>query len=1288
MYSRVAKLLTIFFLTLTISGLFSSTRPESSQTNCPQTKTSSEPVLAIGKIPNSKRDEIYLNGTWQFIPAVGSSQQEPPKNGWGSIWVPGDWQRENHNSFPGLIKRSTSSEWENFEGKTLSKAWYQRSIDIPANWAGRAIILDISRISTDALVYVNGINCGQINWPYGAVDITKAVKPGSTANISLLVVAAADEKETSVLMGPTEIYTTEAQLNSRGLIGEVRLLARPVGAHVSDVFVQTSTRQKQIKLDIELSNVTQAGQVNIVAKMFDEKGNVERQFTATANVAARPNQVVQVAWDWPNPRLWDVGTPNLYWLRLSVQGSGIDDEYDQRFGFREFWIEGRKFYLNGKEIRFRPLLHDDEWRGWGVGVPEVIDRLLDSYCWAGFNIAELWPWNHDERGRWHFRELFAERADLKGFPIMAPALSMTHLYITGKWKDELIRNRWQEKMVADLRRYRNHPSILMWANSPNLFGHGDDQNPLRIGKKKVEGTLGADNDKRWQQLFPIGEAVVSIIKKYDPTRPVMVHQGAAVGDVYALNSYLNIIPLQEREEWLSHWVHYGDMPYMVVEFGTPFSATMMRGRNGFRNAIASEPLVTEYNAIYLGKEAYQLETPEYRQKIREFFIKEQKYKSWHNQSVIDFSPGFQKLQQLFITNTWRSWRTFGITGGMIPWQNAYGWQASEAGKEMVNIGPFQKGRRGPYVQKVRKSLWYNFQLEGNIIQPAGIALMENNSPTLAYLAGSKTAFTAKDHNYYTGEKLQKQVVLINDTRQKQPFDFEWKVLVSGSHVGSGKKVGSIETAETLFFPIEVNLPKNITSEKVDGEIILEARIGSKKHRDRFPFRVFKLPQESISQKSEKNIAVFDTTGKTTAMLKQLGYSVVPWDGSQTPSLIAIAREALSNKQKLPGNLETFIRNGGRAIIFAQNPEWIRNTLGFRVAPHLSRRVFPIDETHPALKGLDEIDLRDWRGESTLVVAYPNTLNGGVKLSPHGSPWYGWHWGNRGALSSAAIEKPHLSGWRAILESEFDLAYSPLMELDYGKGRLILNTLDLEDYYTVEPAAAKIAKQIIDYALTAPLSPKTEKVILIGSDANAAQLDAMGLIYQRSDTLENDAGLVIIGAGANIKEETLRNYISAGGKVFFMPQYTTTGVLGMRGRFVKNFGGSINVPKWAETRGISASDLRARSYYDAWILEAGGEKAANGLLSRVVLGKGVAIFSQIDPNILNADEKTYLRLTRWRHTRAIAQILANMGASFKADSLFFEAIANADKGKHSESFYHPDFKSDFELGDDPYRYYRW
>jgi hypothetical protein len=55
----------------------------------------------------------------------------------------------------------------------------------------------------------------------------------------------------------------------------------------------------------------------------------------------------------------------------------------------------------------------------------------------------------------------------------------------------------------------------------------------------------------------------------------------------------------------------------------------------------------------------------------------------------------------------------------------------------------------------------------------------------------------------------------------------------------------------------------------------------------------------------------------------------------------------------------------------------------------------------------------------------------------------------------------------------------------------------------------------------------------------------------------------------------------------------------------------------------------------------------------VSAKGVVLWVQVDPRRFNADENTYLRFTRWRSTRALSQVLANLGASFKTDSLVFD-----------------------------------
>ena len=1267
MNNQLAKIIGLFFAAAITFGFigYALQNPNSVSNSVMSIGFPNLTSVAAGAIDN-KRDQIYLNGTWQFVPAIGNPQNPPPSPSWGSIQVPGNWQEEKNESIPGIISRGTGPAWEKFNSQQLSKAWYQRTVEIPSDWKNRRIFIDLARVSTDAIIFVNDINSGQIEWPYGTIEITKLAQPGQNT-ISILVAAVSDEQDKTVIMGPTEIYTTKSNLQSRGIIGEVRIFSLPPGPLISDVFVQTSTRNQQIKLDVELKDVKQNGQIQLVAQMLDENGKIEQKFTGTAQVQTKPIQTVKVQWDWKNPRIWDAGKPNLYTLKLEVKGSGVNTQYDQPFGFREFWIEGRKFFLNGTEFRLRPILHPDSWES---GTVEGSDKLIEGYNKAGFNIVETWPWNHDERGKWHFRELFSERADLKGFPVMAPALDISLLASNGKWNNRQIRDRWKSRMTTEMRRYRNHPSILMWATSPNFFGNTDDQNPRRIGKKVVAGTLDAN---RLRDITTLANESFASMKSVDPTRPVMVHQGANFGDVYALNSYLNVIPLQEREEWISEWSKTGEMPYMVVEFGTPLHATMMRNRAGFGNVIVSEPLMTEFAAIYLGKQAYELETTAYKNKIREQFVKGQEYKSWHLNKELDFAPAFQKLQQLFSTNTWRSWRTFGMSGGMIPWSEGHGWQVSDAGRTKVDIGEFQPGRRGVYLKQVSKSLLYHLQPEAYTIHPSGEAIMKNNSSTLAWIAGSSPAFTAKDHTFWAGGKLAKQVVLINDTRAKQNFAFTWRVLLGGQEVGKGKKQGTIDTAGTLFFPIDVKLPNDILG-KTDGEISLTAKVGDRTHADIFTFRAFATPT-----KIKDTIAIFDPVGKTSAMLKQLGDELVPWNGSQVSSLLIIGREAFSSGQNLPGNLETFVRNGGKAIVFPQRREWLINK-GLRVAEHISRRVYPIDSNHPVVSGLDEVDLRDWTGESTLLEAYPDTIQKPSRLSPANTPWYGWHWGNRGGVSSASIEKPHRTSWRPILESEFDLAYSPLMELDYGKGRLILNELDLEDHFAADPGAAQLAQTLLSYGMDSVVSGKPDRVVLIGGDGDAKKLDSLGVIYQRANGLSKDVGLAIVGAQANVKDSDLRAYLNGGGKAFFLPRQVPVAGLGVGLQQSKDFGGSLAVPIWDEVRGVSGSDLRSRSFYDTWLIKSGGEIGADGLLSRVAVGKGVAIFSQLDPDSLNADAKTYLRFTRWRQTRANAQILANLGASFKTDGVVF----NGSSGE----FYHSDYRTDFENGDDPYRYYRW
>ena len=1203
-----------------------------------------EPVEAL----SAKRGQICLNGLWRFVPAVGPAASDP-KEGWGWTRVPGSWAGTYF--LPGLVTRGRGDAWRGVDGRDLAKAWYERTVRVPAEWAGRAIVLDLARVSTDAVVFANRVECGRVAWPYGEVDITKAVKPGHDAAIRLLVVATAEEKEVDVFMGPNQVSKSKRGLAARGLIGDVLLRSRPQGAYVSDVFVRTSVRKQQLALEVELADVAQHEEIHVTARVLDGRGREAKVFKTMRKIIPAARRKYVFAWDWADPNLWDLGQANLYTVKLQIKGAGLDDEYAQRFGFREFWIEGRRFFLNGTEIRLRPFhCHDEKPI---AGTRELIDAAIDGARWAGFNIQELWPWNHDERGAVHYRGLWCEAADAKGWPLMAPALSMSHL--VGRWEEPGVKERWERRMDADLRRFRNHPSALMWATSANRFGHGDDQNPRRVGVKK-----GID-DTAWQRRAKAGEDAVATIKQHDPTRPVMVHQGGPVGDVYALNNYLCLIPLQEREEWLSHWAQHGDMPYMVVEFGTPLHCTFMRGRAGGGwgrgvGATYSEPLMTEFCAIYLGRDAYELERAEYRARMRERFVGGVKYKSWQGNGDLDRAPANQRLQYLFSRNTYRAWRTMGCTGGMIPWAYGHGWQRCPPPEERVPLPPFEPGRRGTWPRNVRKSFLHAMRPQGMTLYPGARGIMEANGPTLAWITGPAGAFTAKDHSFIPGQGVQKQVCVINDTRLPQEFALAWRATVDGRSVASGREKGRLAAAETLFVPLQFAIPPAIDGDKVDGEIELAASVGQHKHTDRFAFRVF----EPIGP-AKRTVHAVDPVGKTTAMLVRQGYTVRPWKGEGDARLVVIGRDALSAGQPMPSRLEEFVRTGGRALVFTQQPEWMRAYLGFRVGRYAARRAFPVDPRHHAVRGLDSADLRDWAGSSELVEPHPvydftpNTKRGG-----HGNPYWGWRWGNRGAVCSAPVEKPHLSSWRPILECEFDLAYTPLMELDYGRGRVVWCTLDLEEHSVTDPAADRLARRIVTYAATAALHPKASKVALMGGEKSQRLLMGLGLMFEQATRLPSDADLVIVGPDAECDERALALRVERGGKVLFLARAGEAAPLSVQLEEVAAFAGSLHVPDWPCCRGLSASDLRWRTTHHAWLVKRGGEVGADGLLARLRFGQGVAVVCQIDPGRFDTEKETFFRYTRWRQTRALAQIIANLGGTFDMDGRVFHPMTDAER----------------------------
>lgn len=1213
-----------------------------------------EPVETI----SPRRATICLNGLWRFMPAHLSAAVTPLETGWGWLRVPGSWRP---GPLPAPI-RGSGPCWQGFNGESPA-AWYERELFVPADWAGRAILLDLQRVCTDAAVFIDEREVGKVAWPGGEVDLTAAVKPGQKQRLRIKVVAVADGAEVTRFMGTGEgqVLQEKAILATRGIVGDVLLVSRPAGAHLTGCAIRTSVKAPTadtpaqgdtLSVVADYRALPAAASLTLTAIVRDAAGAEVRRFTATAPAKAGDGSV-SASWTWNDPQLWEIHAPTLYTLELALHGAALDDAIRETFGFREFRIAGKRFLLNGTEIRLRPApVHSEGQIG---GVPELIGSALDGLRWAGFNTTELWPWNRDERGTAAFDELWCQEADRRGFLLVVPANDQGALL--GSWTKPGVADGWAARMTPPLKRLRNHPSLVMWVTGANRFGHGQDQNPVAIGSR----TRAWLDDAGWRRGASNGLDTIRRIQAVDPTRPVFMHAGGPVGDVYTANNYLCLLPLQEREEWPSRWAADGDMPVMMVEFGTPLYVTLHRGRRGYAVANTSEPLYTEFCAIYQGAEAYRLESPDYRATLASTFSSQMLWTTWHTVEIPRFHEGFNQLQALFQQNTWRTWRTWGVTGGMLPWSNGHGWLHSVgskgAGGHTISarpatdpLPPFVPGRRGVWQPEAPRGLTHYFRPEGMPLTVAGQALVAANQETLAWIAGAPD-FVDKSHHVRSGATLAKQAALINDGRAPADWSLTWRAELDGAVIAEGSAQGRLAPAATAFAPLQVPIPDKLARDRVPGMLRLTCTIGTARHEDRFAFTAFRAASTESGRAPE--IALLDPVGETAAMLRALNIASTPWDGAPTRDLVVIGRNAFAKGGTNPAMLARHLQGGGRVLLLAQDPAWLRERLGLRIATaQLARRAFPAISGHRALAGLDAEAFRDWNGESRLLppIDAPNDTGR--------TPPYGWRWGARHAVSSAPIEIPHRAGWRPLLTCEFDGAYTPLAEIAVAGGALLLCTLDLEDHAAADPAAERVTRALL--AAAAAARPETRApAAYLGGGAGAAPLAAAGLVWERADALPR-RGLAIIGPDAVVSDADLEAFLRRGGRALILPRTTAAAPLGVRLAEVANHAGSIDVPAWASCRGLTPGELRRRANGPAWVVSGGADEVgADGLLAEVRRGRGVALFCQLDTTLLDADRLSYNRYTRWRWTRALSQLAANLGGLALGDDRLVRPIPSPD-----------------------------
>ncbi|MCK4375559.1 MAG: hypothetical protein KAX19_09525, partial [Candidatus Brocadiae bacterium] len=298
------------------------------------------------------RERICINGLWRFKPAGHPNEPCPGfDEDWGYFKVPGTWPLEPGRNENGRSQRFFGPNgWEE-KLSDVQMAWYWREINVPAQWEGRRIALRAGWVNSRARVFIDGRAAGKVDFPGGEIDLTGICRPGVTHQLAILVIAQLLTPQGTYL--PYDEAPAETRMLRRGLCGDVFLMSMPRGPRISDVGIDTSVRQWSITFAAALDGLEEGASYALRARVLDGEEETLTAQSEPFSAEDLQNGRLEFSKEWTTPKLWDTATPGNQYeatIELLEGGSTQDVCHNVRFGFREFWIDGRDFYLNGSRI--------------------------------------------------------------------------------------------------------------------------------------------------------------------------------------------------------------------------------------------------------------------------------------------------------------------------------------------------------------------------------------------------------------------------------------------------------------------------------------------------------------------------------------------------------------------------------------------------------------------------------------------------------------------------------------------------------------------------------------------------------------------------------------------------------------------------------------------------------------------------------------------------------------------------------------------------------------------------
>lgn len=426
----------------------------------------------------------------------------------------------------------------------IPEMWYQRRLEIPADWDGKRILLHFGAVDYIASIYIDGRIAGR-HWGGSSsftVDITRMVSAGKTHNLVIRV--EDDERSGEYAKGKQcgRFASFGCEYTRTTGIWQTVWMEAVHKDGLKDVYVIPDLDQSRFVFRPEYYAVQQGQKLRI--RIIDNGKTVsEKTIPATAQSQAELTVKKVKTWSPEAPFLYDIE-----YDVLSAEGKVID-HVKAYAGMRKIQVIGNRIYLNDEPVYLRLVLDQGFYPDgiWTAPTDEALKRDIELSMAAGFNGARL----HQKI----FEPRFHYWADRLGYLTWGESASWgANINRIGSARNFL--TEWEETVVRD----RNHPSIIMWTPFNETWEHPDNREAAREASRFVSDVYDLTKNLDYRPCHDVSG------NYHVKTDIFSVHQyeqdpGKFSAWIAPVDGKVRQHDLENRE------VEYDGQPYLVDEYG-------------------------------------------------------------------------------------------------------------------------------------------------------------------------------------------------------------------------------------------------------------------------------------------------------------------------------------------------------------------------------------------------------------------------------------------------------------------------------------------------------------------------------------------------------------------------------------------------------------------------------------------------------------------------------------------------------------------------------------------------